>query len=94
MNIAKIAKEILDEEQVEVENKQEQLESSIPQKEIDSALDIANFLRDKANSILADVELAIQDLSGKSKPSILESKDDFKSLFLKLKQMKKKIGVV
>jgi hypothetical protein len=68
--------------------------TSVPQDQIDEALEIANFVREKSDSLLSEADLAIQNLSGDSKASVLESKDDFKSLLLRLKQMKRKLSVV
>jgi hypothetical protein len=70
------------------------LVTSIPQDQIDDALEIANFVREKSDSLLSEANLAIENLSGESKASVLESKDDFKSLLLRLKQMKRKLSVV
>jgi tetrahydromethanopterin S-methyltransferase subunit G len=84
MNLEKIAKEIIAAE----------TQTSIPQVEIDEAIEIANVIREKLDNLLSEVDLALQDLNGENKPSVLESKDDFKSLVLRLKQMKKKLTVV
>lgn len=101
MIVEKIAKEILalqvvrkSDPEPEIEPETEQTTTSIPQDEIDAAVEIATFVRDKANSLLTESNQAIENLSGKGKASVLESKDDFKSLLLRLKQMKRKIQVV
>jgi len=89
MKIEKIALEIVEKEKAVAKPA-----TTISQVKIDEALEIANFIRDKTSNLLSEVELAIQDLNGVSKPSVLESQDDFKSLLLRLKQMKKKLTVV
>jgi hypothetical protein len=69
-------------------------ETSIPQIQIDAAMELAGLLREKVSSLLSELDLALNDLSGESSPSILDSKDDFKSLVLRLKAMKRKLMVV
>lgn len=68
--------------------------TTVPQSEIDAALSLANELSQQLNGFTTDVNSAIESLSGTSSPSVLESKDDFKSLVLKLKNMKKKLALV
>ena len=68
--------------------------TSIPQEDISEATELAAFVRDKTDSLLSEANLALENLSGKGKASVLESKDDFKSLLLRLKQMKRKLNVV
>lgn len=69
-------------------------ETSVPQIQIDAAIELAGLLREKVSSLLSELDLALNDLSGESSPSVLESKDDFKSLVLRLKAMKRKLMVV
>jgi len=88
-DITKFAKQILDDVQT-----QEPSGTSIPRQQIDSAIELANVIRDKVDNLLSEVDLALQDLNEESSPNILESKDDFKSLVLRLKQIKKKIMVI
>jgi hypothetical protein len=92
MDVKKIAKEILQKETPVSDTVD--VVTSVPQDQIDAALELAASLSEKLNSLSAEVDLATEDLSGKKSPSILESKDDFKSLVLRLKQIKKKLLVV
>jgi len=92
MDVKKIAKEILQQETPASDTVD--VVTSVPQDQIDAALELAASLSEKLNSLSAEVDLATEDLSGKKSPSILESKDDFKSLVLRLKQIKKKLLVV
>jgi len=89
-----LAKEVVDPKTVSLESPDGVPKTSIDQVEIDDALDIAKFVREKATNLLSEVDLAIKDLSGESKPSVLESKDDFKTLVLRLEKMKRKIAVI
>ena len=70
------------------------VETSVPQTQIVEAKDVASFCKEKLESLLSDVNLAISDLSGNNEPSVLSSKDDFKSLFLKLKNIKRKLSII
>jgi endonuclease III len=72
----------------------QQPKTSVDQESIDEALEIATFVRDKANSLLSEANQAIENLSGDSKASVLESKDDFHSLVLRLKQMKRRLNII
>jgi chromosomal replication initiation ATPase DnaA len=82
------------EEKTPVKVKQEQPKTSIAPEAIDDALEIATFVRDKSNSLLSEANQAIENLSGDSKASVLESKDDFHSLVLRLKQMKRRLNII
>lgn len=104
-NISKIAQEIIavevrKEKPMENEKPKEDVkpepkfETSIPQVQIDAAMELAGLLREKVSSLLSELDLAMNDLSGGTSPSILDSKDDFKSLVLRLKAMKRKLMVV
>lgn len=98
MNIKKIANDILGaktEQEVAPETQPtKKIVTSIPQQQIDEALDIANFSKEKATSLLSEANLAIENLSGVGKANVLESKDDFHTLVLRLKQMKRRLSVV
>jgi chromosomal replication initiation ATPase DnaA len=72
----------------------QQPKTSIDQEAIDDALEIATFVRDKSNSLLSEANQAIENLSGDSKASVLESKDDFHTLVLRLKQMKRRLNII
>jgi len=87
-NILKIAEEIVQKE------KKDLVVTSVPQDDIDEALKLAFQLRQFVEGISSEIDLAIENLQGESSPSVLESKDDFKSLVLKLKQMKRKLTLV
>ena len=91
--ISKIAKEILDSPKTP-ENNTENVETTVPQEEIDNAIEIATTIRQKIDSLSSEIDIALQDLNGENKPSVLESKEDFKTLTLRLEQIKKKITVV
>lgn len=91
--ISKIAKEILDSPKT-LENNAKNVETTVPQEEIDKAIEIAITIRQKIDSLSSEIDIALQDLNGENKPSVLESKEDFKSLTLRLEQIKKKITVV
>jgi hypothetical protein len=106
MFIAKTAQEIIAAEvskEKKIEDKVEESlpkpskprpETSVPQVQIDAAMELAGLLREKVSSLLSELDLAMNDLSGGTSPSVLESKDDFKSLVLRLKAMKRKLMVV
>lgn len=91
--ISKIAKEILDSPKTP-ENNTKNIETTVPQEEIDKAIEIATTIRQKIDSLSSEIDIALQDLNGENKPSVLESKEDFKTLTLRLEQIKKKITVV
>lgn len=91
--ISKIAKEILDSPKT-LENNAKNVETTVPQEEIDKAIEIAITIRQKIDSLSSEIDIALQDLNGENKPSVLESKEDFKTLTLRLEQIKKKITVV
>jgi hypothetical protein len=95
-NLAKeiFAKEFVDPKTVSFDTPDGVPQTSISKEKIDDVLDIAKFVREKATNILSEVDLAIKDLSGESKPSVLESQDDFKTLVLRLEKMKRKIAVI
>jgi hypothetical protein len=101
MNVLKIANDILAKEVIpgpdlpqEKIPKNEVVVTTVPKAEVDEATGIAMELRDILNNLTAETDLAIESLSGSSSPSVLESKDDFKKLVLKLKAMKKKLTLV
>lgn len=101
MNISKIANEIIAKEVIPGPDlsedqlpKSETVVTSVPQVEVDEVMGIAYELRDLIGNLTSEIDLAIESLSGNSSPSVLESKDDFKKLMLKLKQMKKKLTLV
>lgn len=87
-NLLKIAEEIVQKE------KKDLVVTSVPQDDIDEALKLAFQLRQFVDGIASEIDLAIENLQGESSPSVLESKDDFNSLVLKLKQMKRKLTLV
>jgi endonuclease III len=68
--------------------------TSVAQEDIDAAIELATFARDKADSLLTEANLALENLSGKGKGSVLESKDSFHDLELRLEKMKRKLNVV
>jgi hypothetical protein len=70
------------------------VETSVPMLEINKAKELANFCRDKLQALLSDTDLALQDLKGEKEPSVLSSQEDFKSLLLKLENLKRKISVI
>lgn len=99
MNVTKFAKEIFAAEVPPVDQKKQPPKpeapvTSVPQNQIDFALELAGSLKEKISSLASEIDLAMENLSGTSSPSVLESKDDFKSLVLRLKQMKRKLMVV
>lgn len=103
MNVLKIAEEIIAKETIPGPDlppekldqpKSETVVTSVPETEVNEATDLAYELRDLISNLTSEVDLAIESLSGNSSPSVLESKDDFKKLVLKLKAMKKKLTLV
>lgn len=95
MDIKRIASLILSEQQEpEVAPEETKIVTSVPQEQIDDALAMANFSKEKATSLLSEANLAIENLSGVGKANVLESKDDFHTLVLRLKQMKRRLSVV
>lgn len=100
-NIKKMAKEILDDTNKdvpaateEVTPEQDTVVTSVPQSQINEAKQLADEISELANNLVSEINIAKESLRGDKEPSVLESKDDFKSLFLKLKQMKKKLTLV
>ena len=101
-----IAAEIVKEEQpeekkpnvvkpeVKIVEKTKNIVTTVPQKDVDEAIELATILIEKVNSLASELDIAMNDLSSSSSPSVLESQDDFKSLVLRLKSMKKKLMVV
>lgn len=96
VNISKIAAEIVKKEvpSTNLPEKSDTVVTSVPRQEIDDALELTNQVIELLNGYMSDANNAIDNLSGSSAPSVLESKDDFKSLVLKLKNMKKKLTLV
>lgn len=103
INLEKIAKEIIAaapspipevEPEVKEPVKEETVTTSIPQDQIDDALELANFAKERSQGLLTEANAAIENLSGEGKASVLESKDDFHTLVLRLKQMKRRLSVV
>jgi hypothetical protein len=85
MNVINIASDIL---------KNAIVETSVPEKQIAEAKEVASFCKEKLESLLSDINLSLAELNGDNEPSILSSKDDFKSLFLKLKNMKRRLSII
>jgi hypothetical protein len=100
MNLLSIVDNIIkeavgeDEQQQVGKPKQKVVHTSVPVAEIHAAREVAAFCREKLQSLVTDVNLAISDLNGKEKPSVLNSKDDFKSLFFKMKTLKRKLSAI
>jgi hypothetical protein len=93
--IDNIIKEAAGEDEQQVDKpKQKVVYTSVPVAEIHAAREVAAFCKEKLQSLLLDINLSISDLNGKEKPSVLSSKDDFKSLFFKLKTLKRKLSSI